>query len=169
MTITELARQSIAHYLGTGKIMSVPAELPPQLRKRAAAFVSLHQANGDLRGCIGTIEPVRPNLAAEIITNAVLAATDDPRFAPLTAGELPSLQLGVDVLSPARRVTDPGRLDPKTDGLIVTAGRRQGVLLPGLEGVDTVDQQIAICRDKAGIDATEQVTLATFTVQRFEE
>jgi len=170
MTIIELARRAIEHHLQAGRDLAVPSDLPPQLEQPAAAFVSLHQPDGSLRGCIGTTEPTRPSLAAEVIANAVSAATADPRFEPLTAAELPQLHLSVDVLAAPRAVTDRAQLNPKTDGLIVSASReRRGVLLPDLDDVDTVDQQIAICRDKADIGPDEPITLQTFTVQRFKE
>lgn len=168
MTIPELARQAIAYYLRHHQIMPVPAGLRPEVTQPAAAFVSLHERSGDLRGCIGTTVPTQPNLAAEIIANAIQAATADPRFDPVTLDELPRLHVSVDVLNAPQPVTDSSRLDPKHDGLMVTAGDRRGVLLPDLDGIDSVDQQITICRQKAGISPNEPVTLQTFTVERFE-
>lgn len=170
MTITELARRSISYYLQTGRLMSVPAGLPSDLARPAAAFVSLHRADGMLRGCIGTTSPTQPSLAAEVIANAVAAAVDDPRFEPLTTAELPGLRLSVDVLTAPQPVLNQLRLDPETDGIIVSASRgRYGVLLPRLDGIDTVDLQIAICRDKAGIGPDEPISLQSFRVVRSEE
>jgi len=124
------------------------------------------------RGIMGagwTIGPVKASLAAETIANAVAAATADERFEPVTAGELDELEIEVEVLGPLVPVTNTGELDPAKYGLVVSArDGRKGVLLPGVEGVDTVDEQIRICRDKAGIGAQEPVELAKFTVERYE-
>jgi AmmeMemoRadiSam system protein A len=168
MTITELARQAIEHFLQTGQLLEPPAGLPPELKRRAAAFVSLHQPNGDLRGCIGSLTPATDSLADEVIVCATSAATKDPRFSPVTLGELPGLHLSVDVLSPAVPEPDLTRLNPKVYGIIVTAASgRQGVLLPDLEGVNTPAEQISICRQKAGISPNEPVQIAKFKVHRY--
>jgi AmmeMemoRadiSam system protein A len=167
IALPHIARSAIAHYLETGHAMSPPRHLPPPLRRAAGVFVSLHQPNGDLRGCIGTIVPTQPNLAAEVIANAVAAATHDPRFAPVTASELASLDISVDVLSTPVAVHDLAALDPQRFGIIVLAADgRQGVLLPDLQGVTTVDQQIAICREKAGIGPDEPIEIRSFEVVR---
>ncbi len=161
-----LARQTIEEYIRTGKTPAPPAPLPPNMKSKAGAFVSLKK-QGELRGCIGTIEPVCENLASEIIGNAVSASTRDPRFPPVSAGELDALDISVDVLSPPEAVDGPESLDPKRFGLIVSAGHRRGLLLPDIAGVDTVEEQIAICRRKAGIMRDEEVTLQRFTVERY--
>jgi AmmeMemoRadiSam system protein A len=169
-TITQLARQAIQHYLDTGRILPTSPNLPAALHRPAAAFVSLHQPNGELCGCIGTIAPTKKTLAAEIIANAVAAATHDPRFSPVTAAELADLHLSVDVLTAPIPAPDPAHLDPRRDGLIVSAADgRQGVLLPDLEGVDTPADQINICRRKANIAPDEPITIAKFQVARYEE
>lgn len=120
----------------------------------------------ELRGCIGTYLPAQPDIAQEIIHNAIEAATQDPRFPPITPDELSSLTYSVDILSKPQLTTKNG-LDPKRYGVIVQArdGRR-GLLLPDLEGVEAVEQQISICRQKAGITENESVTLYRFTVER---
>jgi MEMO1 family protein len=171
MKVTTLARQAIEQYLQTGKMLDVPADLPAGLSRRASVFVTLHQADGTLRGCIGAIVPTTPNLAAEVIANAVAAATRDPRFAPVQLAELPGLHLSVDVLTPP--VVEPNpllRLNPKQYGIIVaTTDGRQGVLLPDLDNVSTVDEQIEICREKGGIGPDEPVQISKFQVERNEE
>ncbi|MGO8684761.1 MAG: AmmeMemoRadiSam system protein A [Thermoleophilia bacterium] len=134
---------------------------------RGACFVTI-KSHGNLRGCIGTLTPIQPDLGREIAHNANAAANDDPRFAPVSAAELAALTYSVDVLSapqPCRR-TD---LDPRRYGVIVTAGWHRGVLLPGLEGVDDVARQLAIVLQKAGIDSEESATLERFTVRRYRE
>ncbi|OIQ09954.1 AmmeMemoRadiSam system protein A [Neomoorella thermoacetica] len=160
-----LARQSLEHYLRTGKVLPVPDPLPPELAGRAGVFVSLKK-NGQLRGCIGTISPTRENLAGEIIYNALAAGLEDPRFPPVTVDELPELQYSVDVLSEPEPAT-VADLDPKVYGVIVSCGHRRGLLLPDLEGVDTVAEQVAIARQKGGIGPDEPYRLERFKVTRY--
>lgn len=163
-----LARQSLEHYLRTGRYLAVPADLPAELMQRAAAFVSIHRA-GALRGCIGTIVPTKPTVAEEIIHNAVAAGLDDPRFEPVTLHELPDLSFKVDVLSPLEQIYSTDQLDPKIYGVLVRKGHRSGVLLPDLPGIDSVDQQLYIAKQKAGIDPFDQeIELYRFTVTRYE-
>jgi len=162
----ELAIRAIREYVLKGTRIQPPDPLPPDMRQRAGTFVSIKK-KGRLRGCIGTIEPARENIALEIIDNAISSASHDYRFEPVSAGELENLEVSVDVLSEPEDVTDVSSLDPKVDGIIVSAedGRR-GLLLPDLEGVDTVEQQIDICRKKAGIGPDEKISLKRFTVRR---
>ncbi|MDD3173720.1 MAG: AmmeMemoRadiSam system protein A, partial [Herbinix sp.] len=142
---------------------ALPKDLPEELtQKKAGVFVSLKK-HGSLRGCIGTIAPVTENIAREILRNAVSSGTEDPRFPPVTQKELEELEYSVDVLAepePIKYMTD---LDVKRYGVIVISGRKRGLLLPNLEGVDTVEQQVAIAKKKAGIYDNE-----TFTMERFE-
>jgi AmmeMemoRadiSam system protein A len=139
----------------------------PFFTRRAACFVSLKK-HGELRGCIGTLEPAAADLGAEIARNARSAAFRDPRFQRVRADELPALTCSVDVLSPSAPCT-PADLDPVVYGVIVLAGLRRGVLLPDLQGVDTVEQQVDIARQKAGIGRDEAFTLERFTVTRYRE
>jgi AmmeMemoRadiSam system protein A len=124
--------------------------------------------DGELRGCIGTIEPVRRNLAEEIINNAVSAGVEDPRFLPLQLEELPDLTISVDVLAPPEPIDSEDDLDPRRYGVIVSSGGRVGLLLPNLEGIDTVAEQIGIARQKAGLWPDEPVSLARFEVTRYQ-
>ena len=165
--LVALARASIEHYVKTGKPLARPRDLPDELAKRrAGAFVSIHEG-GDLRGCIGTIAPVQSCLADEIIANGISAATQDPRFPPIREDELDYLEISVDVLGEAEPVRSMSELDPARYGVIVTKGWRRGLLLPDLEGVDTVEQQVAIAKQKAGISpADDDVELARFEVVR---
>ncbi|MGI6072725.1 MAG: AmmeMemoRadiSam system protein A [Lachnospiraceae bacterium] len=163
-----LARQTIQEYISKGTIPELPDNLPAEMKQnRAAAFVSLHR-NGQLRGCIGTLEPCRDSLASEIQHNAVSAATQDPRFAPLQPDELEDLEISVDVLSPAEKIRGIEELDPKKYGVIVSSGHRRGVLLPNLKGIDTAEEQVAIAGKKAGIAAGEKYQLERFEVVRHE-
>ena len=162
-----LARLTIETYIKTGAIIRVPEEVPAEmLNTRAGAFVSLH-IDGSLRGCIGTIGPVADNLAEEIISNAISASTRDPRFSPVRESELPFLEYNVDVLNPPEKIHSPDELDVKRYGVIVTKGMKRGLLLPDLDGVDTVSEQLKIAKQKAGIDPEDnKVELERFTVTR---
>jgi AmmeMemoRadiSam system protein A len=137
--------------------------------ERAGTFVSIHKKNGDLRGCIGTFAPVRPNVAEEVIENAIASASRDPRFYPIQEWELNDLDFSVDVLSEPEQVSTVGELDPLVFGVIVTDrdGKRRGLLLPMLEQVKTAEQQVAIARQKAFIGADEPVQLYRFRVKRY--
>ena len=162
-----LARQSYEYYVKTGKRMPRPEGLPDWLLKeRAGCFVTLHKF-GELRGCIGTIAPTQPCLADEIIHNAVSAAARDPRFPAVRAGELDDIDCSVDVLAAPEDIADESLLDVKEYGVIVTRGGRRGLLLPNLDGVDTVADQVAIARHKAGIGPDEPVSLQRFKVTRY--
>ncbi len=141
-----------------------PQEL---LTRRSGAFVSLHKLDGALRGCIGTYLPTKTNLAEEIRDNAIAAATEDPRFAPVSEKELNEIQVSVDILSEPEKVTNLDQLDPRKYGVIVVSGFKRGLLLPDLPGVDTVEQQIAIAKRKAGIFSDERVSIYRFTVERY--
>lgn len=161
-----LARLSLETYVNTNDYAKRPRELSPELlNQQAGVFVSLKK-DGVLRGCIGTISPVTACVADEIIRNAVSAGTEDPRFQPVQKSELPDLIYDVDVLSEAEDIQSPDQLDVKRYGVIVTHGGRRGLLLPNLDGVDTVEDQISIARRKAGISESEKVSLQRFEVIR---
>ncbi|MBO5573956.1 MAG: AmmeMemoRadiSam system protein A [Clostridium sp.] len=161
-----LARASLENYILKKKRLALPEGLPEEMTgQRAGAFVSIHK-HGKLRGCIGTFLPVTGSVAEEILRNAVSAATEDPRFDPITPEELPWLDISVDVLGTPEQVESPADLDPKKYGVIVSSGRKRGLLLPDLDGVDTAEDQIAICRQKGGIGKHEKVTLERFEVVR---
>ena len=164
--IVELAKKTVEGYVREGKAFP-PKELTPEMKERAGVFVSIHK-HGELRGCIGTFEPTKANVAEEIITNAISSATRDPRFPPVAASELDDLEYSVDLLSQPEPVKGASQLDPKKYGVIVESGFRRGLLLPDLEGVDSVEEQISICRLKAGISPHETVNLYRFHVRRFK-
>ena len=162
----KLARYSLETFVKTHEPASLPDDLPAELlNRRAGAFVSLHK-DGNLRGCIGTIVATQKNLAEEILQNAISACSKDPRFEPVTLDELDSIEYSVDVLGEPERVFDVKDLDVKRYGVIVENGARRGLLLPDLEGVDTVEEQIAISKRKAGIRPEEKVALWRFEVIR---
>lgn len=164
-----LARQSLEHYLRHGKLLEPPEPLPPELARPCGAFVSIKSLDGELRGCIGTVEPTRRRAAEEIIANAVSAGLSDPRFPPVSSEELEHLKFSVDLLTPLERVRDFRELDPRRYGVLVRRGGRSGLLLPDLEGIDTVEQQISIARRKAGLGPEEPVDIYRFQVIRYHE
>ncbi|MFC2069760.1 AmmeMemoRadiSam system protein B [Chloroflexota bacterium] len=165
--IVKLAKQTVESYITEGATPEPPEMPTPEMKERAGVFVSIHKA-GELRGCIGTFEPTTNSVAEEIIGNAVASATRDPRFHPITPDELEDLEYSVDVLTKPEPVESEEELDPKKYGVIVQAGYSRGLLLPALEGVDTVEEQIAICRQKAGIPPKEPVQLYRFEVKRYK-
>lgn len=163
--LVELAKDAIERYIRDGEVLT-PVELTPEMKQKAGVFVSL-KVGGVLRGCIGTFEPTRGNVAEEVIANAIMSATHDPRFPPVSIEELESLDYSIDVLSKPEPVESVDQLDPQKYGVIVESGWRRGLLLPDLEGVDTVEKQIDICRQKAAISPHEDVRLYRFTVERY--
>jgi len=162
-----LARLSLETYVRTKKRLgTLPADLPTEMTGRAAGtFVSLH-VHGQLRGCIGTTGPTTENVAWEIVQNAISACSRDPRFPPVTVSELDSLEYSVDVLGEPEAIASPAELDVKKYGVIVSCGSRRGLLLPDLDGVDTVEQQVDIARQKGGISSQEPYALQRFEVVR---
>ena len=165
-----LVKEAIERYIKEGRIIKKPEDLPlPEgSPERAGVFVCL-KVNGQLRGCIGTIEPVTESTGHEAIRNAIASATEDPRFHPVGEHELNGLDYSVDILYPPERVKDESELDPKTYGVIVAKGMRRGLLLPDLEGVNTAAEQVRIARMKAGISPMDgDVELYRFRVKRVE-
>ena len=150
----------------TATAIGVPKGLPEELvSNRAGVFVSLKK-EGRLRGCIGTICATKSSVAEEIIQNAVSAGARDPRFSPVREEELDQLEYSVDVLGKTEKGTSMEELDAQKYGVIVTRGGRRGLLLPNLSGVDTVDEQIEIAKQKAGIGEEESVQIERFEVIR---
>lgn len=162
-----LAKDSLEYYLSHGDYMEVPSYVNQEMREqKRGVFVSLKK-RGELRGCIGTILPVTDSLANEIIRNAVEAGLHDPRFWPVREEELDELEVSVDVLTepePAQK----DQLDPKKYGVIVRSGYRTGLLLPDLEGVNTVEDQLNIALQKAGISRHSPYTIERFQVIRYK-
>ncbi len=161
-----LAKESLVYFLTTGQILPVPDEVPAFLQGRAGTFVSLKK-NGQLRGCIGTFQPTKPDIATEIIHNAISAGTQDPRFPPVKPEEIPELTISVDILEQPEQIDSLLELNPERYGVIVTKGRRSGLLLPMLEGVNTAEEQVSIAMQKGGIHPDEEIDLYRFTVTRY--
>jgi len=165
--LVQLAKDTVELYVREGKIREVREdEFPPEFRERAGVFICL-KIDGVLRGCIGTFQPTEPDMAHETVRNAISAATCDPRFTCVRAEELDVIEYTVDVLTPPEPVKQRSELDPRRYGVIVQSGSRRGLLLPDLEGVDTVDFQISIAMQKAGIVPGTPVKLFRFEVKRY--
>ncbi|MBF0327913.1 MAG: AmmeMemoRadiSam system protein A [Nitrospirae bacterium] len=163
-----LAKTAIAEFVKHKKKLSAPQDLPEDMKQQAGVFVSLKK-EGQLRGCIGTFLPTAKNIHQEIVKNAIAAATEDPRFEPVRADELDALTYSVDVLSSPEKVSGIEDLDTKKYGIIVSKGYQRGLLLPDLEGVDTVEDQIRITKMKAGINPYDNdVDIYRFTVTRYK-
>ena len=165
--LVELARKSIETFVREGIILKPPDPLPQEMSEKAGVFVSLKK-HGELRGCIGTYLPCCESIGAEIIVNAISAATKDPRFHPVQEDELKDLTYSVDVLSCPEKIHTTDELDPKKYGIIVISGLKRGLLLPDLDGVDTVEEQIRITKMKAGILPHEDVEIHRFRVIRYK-
>jgi AmmeMemoRadiSam system protein A len=148
----------------------VPLDIDHQSAPAAPVFVTLHLPRGELRGCMGTLVAREPDVRRETLRCAVLAATEDPRFAPLPLDELGLVTIDVTVLCPLEPIAGPELLDPKRYGVVVSDGQgRRGVLLPDLPGIDDVETQLRIVRRKAGISSQAQIDLKRFEALRFYE
>jgi AmmeMemoRadiSam system protein A len=167
MNHVQLARYSLEHYIKTGKTAEIPADVSAELTSNKAGVFVCIKSHGNLRGCIGTIAPVTESIAHEILRNAVSAASEDPRFSPVSENELADLVYTVDVLAPPEPIDSLSLLDVKRYGIIVTSGYKRGLLLPNLDGIDTVDEQLGIAMQKAGIRGDEPVSLERFEVVRY--
>lgn len=170
LSLPALAREAVEAFTRSGEILRPPPSAQTLLTTRAPCFVSLKTMNGELRGCIGTIEASRDTLAEEIIANAISAATSDPRFDPVRPQELSNLRYSVDVLFPPEE-TVIEELDPAVYGVIVEdkSGGRRGLLLPDIPGIDNAEQQVEIAARKAGIQQGEPIRLYRFRVERYPE
>ncbi len=165
--LVELAKKSVETYIKEKKVIEPPDTLSPELKEKAGVFVCIKK-HGHLRGCIGTYSPCCDNVALETIRNAICAATKDPRFNVVSENELKDLEYSVDILSPPQKVKDISELDPKRYGIILVSGNKKGILLPDLEGVNTVEEQIRIVRMKASILPDEDVEIYKFEVKRYK-
>ena len=170
VALPALARRAVESFVRSGEIYESPENARGLLGSRAPCFVSLKTLTGELRGCIGTIEPAKDTLAKEIVANAISAAINDPRFEPVSEAELSNLRYSVDVLFPSEPATID-QLDPAVFGVIVEdeRGSRRGLLLPDIPGIVDAQQQVEIASRKAGIAPGEPVKLYRFKVERFRE
>ncbi len=161
-----LARRTVESFALEGEVPDCEPEGP--LQERRGVFVSIKK-KGKLRGCVGTFEPTKENLAEEIITNAISAAFRDPRFPPVEADELNELSFSVDLIGDMESVTEAEELDPQKYGVLVQRGSRKGLLLPDLEGINTVEEQLTVAKRKAGLSPQDQVQIRCFRVERYRE
>lgn len=136
-TLLETARKSILHGLENGRQLRVnPEDYPEALRENRATFVTL-QKNGELRGCIGTLEAHQP-LIADVAHNAYAAAFSDPRFPSLSESEYPKLEIHISILQPAEPMSFDSETDlikqirPGVDGLILEDQGKRGTFLPSV-------------------------------------
>ncbi|MFH2105494.1 MAG: AmmeMemoRadiSam system protein A [Parcubacteria group bacterium] len=167
----KLAQTAIETYLKEGKTIRLPVNLPAEMTKhQAGVFVTIK--NGEqLRGCIGTYEPTKPSIAKEIIENAISAATNDYRFSAITPTEFPDLSYEVSILTRPELVKDPSQeLDPQKFGVLIkTDSGKSGLLLPDLEGINTVERQLEAVCQKCGVDPEEEkIAIYRFTVKKYE-
>mgnify|MGYP000162132978 CR=1 FL=1 len=164
--LVRLAKDTVESFTRNGSAPN-PQELTPEMQEKAGIFVSIKK-NGELRGCIGTFEPTKPNIALEIVSSAIGAATRDPRFTPIAASELADLEYSVDVLSGPEPAKTLDNLDPEKYGVIVEGRGHRGLLLPNLDGVDSVQEQLDIARYKAGLEPNEEIMIQRFEVKRYK-
>jgi AmmeMemoRadiSam system protein A len=167
-----LTKSAVENYVKEGKVISPSPDLPEELlKKKAGVFVTIEKEK-ELRGCIGTYLPTKENIAKEIISNAIAAAVQDYRFGPIQKEELPHLSYTVYLLSEPEPIKNIKELNPKKCGIIVktvASPQKSGLLLPDLEDVDTIEEQIAIACQKAGIDLTEEkILIYKFTVKKYK-
>ena len=164
----KLAKNAVEQYVRYGKVLSLPKDLSPEMQRKAGVFVCLKKLN-QLRGCVGTFLPCEENIYLEITKNAIAAASRDTRFYPVEESELYEITYSVDILSEPERIRSISDLDPKKYGVIVIKGYKKGLLLPDLEGVDTVEEQLRIAKMKAGISPSEEdIEILRFTVERYK-
>lgn len=163
--LVELAVRAIREYLDTRSVIHPPAALAEAFSQTAGVFVCLKK-DGQLRGCVGTYQAVQPTLAEEVVHNAIASATRDPRFSPITLPDLTGIECSIDVLSSPVPVTRQD-LDPEIFGVLVVQGSKRGLLLPGLAGIQTVEQQIRMAKEKAGILTDDEMRLYRFIVERY--
>lgn len=183
--LVKLAKKAVETYIKEGKIIKLAKDLPEEfLERKAGTFVTIEK-EGELRGCIGTYLPTRPDIAQEIIRNSVAAATEDYRFGPIQKEELPHLSYIVYILGEPKLVRDIKELNPKKYGIIVKTvpisqsdktdvvfnghlSLKSGLLLPDLKGIDTPEQQISIACQKGGIDPREEkILIYKFEVEKY--
>lgn len=165
----QLAKKSIDYFLKSSSVLDQPDNLPNEMtNKQAGVFVSLHTKEDELRGCIGTFLPTQDNIAQEIINNALSASFHDPRFIPITKSEFDNLKIKVDVLTEPEITKSKTELDPKKYGILIKAGNgRSGLLLPDLEGINTIEKQVNIACQKGGIDPeSDSLNIYKFKVIR---
>lgn len=168
-SLTSLARSTVEEYVTNNNVISFDSiNFDDYKEKQAGVFVSIH-TKGNLRGCIGTISPTQKNIIVETVLNAISAATRDPRFYPIKKDELADLNYSVSLLMPPEAIESEEQLNPNEYGVIVVSGNKRGLLLPGLEGIDTINKQLFHAKAKAGIKDSDKIELFRFQSIEFKE
>ena len=165
--LIDLSREAIRHYLATGDYLDV-SDLPGD-SPACGLFVSLHDqpqpgaVEGDLRGCRGSVHPYGPTLYAEVVRQAIYSAVDDPRCPSIRPDEVDDIAITVYLLKPYEEVQGLDELDPARYGILVEgeSGRR-ALLLPGIPGIETAEEQVYLTRRKAYMHPDEPVTIYRF-------
>lgn len=168
---TQLAKQAVENFIENGEIIPCPENIPEEMiDQKAGVFVTIEK-EGSLRACIGTYLPARKNIAEEVIHNAIAAASEDYRFGPVKAEELPLLSYEVSVLSAPEKISTKNDINPKKYGILIRTVEppfKSALLLPDLEGIDTIGQQIDIACQKGGITPEEGILIYRFTVEKYK-
>lgn len=172
-TLLRIARNTINHYLKTGKRLDVGVE-DDVLKQDMGAFVTLHK-NGQLRGCIGHMVATGP-LYLTVRDMAIAAAAEDPRFPPVTMDEMDEIDIEISALSPMEKITDYEKIEVGKHGVMVRMGWKSGVYLPQVAaetGWNREEFLTSLCDHKAGIppDAwkTGACEMSIFTAEVFGE
>ena len=168
--LVKLAELAVTSYITKGATIVPPDWIPKKyINTNAGTFVTIKE-NNELRGCIGTYAPTKENVAKEIITNAIDAATSDPRFKPIGIKDLGNLSYEVYILEKPEQIKSLSELNPQKLGVIVFSSQKNSsaLLLPSLEGIDSVEQQLSCVTQKAGIDPRqEKLTIIKFKTEKF--
>ncbi len=167
---TALAKKTAENYIKNKEIIDVPKDLPSEMiEKKAGTFVTVLKEE-NLRGCIGTYAPTKENIAKEIIDNTISAVSKDYRFGPIKEEELPYLSYSVYVLGELEKIENIKDLNPKKFGILIKSNSKSGLLLPDLEGIDTLEKQILAVCQKAGINPeNEKISIYRFSAKKHEE
>ena len=165
----ELAKTAVEKYLLEGK-MTVPAGIQDVDNQNTGVFVTIINKENGLRGCVGSIPSLTyfNNTADEIVNIAIRSAVNDKRFDPVSKEELENLAYSVDILEKPVDIKSTDELDPKKFGVIVFSGKKAGILLPDIKGVNTPEQQIKYAKINGNIRQDEEIDkIQKFAVQRF--
>jgi len=174
-TLPKLARRIVEEFVATKNIPQIKKEelednLLKYFEEQGGTFVTIHKKDGNLRGCIGTIAPVQNNVIEEITRNAVSSCSQDPRFYPVQTEELDSLVYSVSILQPPEPIDSIEKLDPQKYGVIVSSSfNRRGLLLPRLEGINSIQEQLHHAMAKGGIRPNEKISLHRFETVEYKE
>ena len=167
--LADLARKAVETYITTKEMINVhEMSLKEERAQKSGVFVTINSKN-NLRGCVGTIRAYHENIIEETIQNSISAAVRDKRFAPISKEEFQSLSYAVNIIDEPEVVTDMEEMDPLKYGLIVSNGYRQGILLPNIEGIRTIEEQLGNAMIKADIIQGEPVWLYKFSTKEITE